>query len=70
MILRYILLARREIGLRRIFGETVGRDQAAAFRFEPAAPVWRRGIADIGDRRPAGARCLSLSSPAVAAFPL
>ena len=47
---------RHGIGLRRVFGEAVGGDQAAAFRFPPSAPVWRRGIADIGDGRPACAR--------------
>jgi hypothetical protein len=41
---------------RRVFSEAIERHQAAVFRFQPPAPVRRRKIADIGDRRPAGAR--------------
>src|ERR1700761_9177911 len=38
-----------------LFGEAIGGDKAAVFRFEPAAPVRRRGVANIGDRKVAGA---------------
>jgi hypothetical protein len=37
-----------------VFGEAVGRDQAAAFRLQPASPVRRGRVADIGDGRAAG----------------
>jgi hypothetical protein len=39
-----------------VFGEAVGRDKAVVLRLEPAAPVRRRRVADVGDRRPACAR--------------
>ena len=48
------------LGLRvrvwRIFRKTIGRDQAAAFRLQPAAPMRRGGVADIGDGKPARTR--------------
>jgi hypothetical protein len=42
-----ILLFGLRIRLRRILGKTVCRDQASAFRFQPAAPVVRGGVADF-----------------------
>jgi hypothetical protein len=42
-----ILLAGRGIGLRRIFGEAVGRDQTSVLRLEPHAPVRRRRVANV-----------------------
>ena len=44
------------IRLRRVFGEAVERHQAAVFRLQPAAPVRRRGVADVGYWRSAGPR--------------
>jgi hypothetical protein len=44
------------VGLGRVFGEAVERDQASVFRLQPASPVRGRGIADIGDRRAAKLR--------------
>jgi len=56
-------------GIALAFDEAVGRDQAAFFRLEPAAPVRRRGVADAGNRRSAPgaavAACAS-ASPQVA----
>src|SRR6185437_13739252 len=51
-----ILLLGLRICLRRIFGEAVCRHQAAVLRLEPHAPMRGRGIADVGNRRPTGAR--------------
>ena len=34
-----VFLAGRRVGLRRIFGEAVGRDQTAVLRLQPVAPV-------------------------------
>jgi hypothetical protein len=38
------------VGLRRILGKAVGRDQAAVSRLQAHAPVKGRGVANIGDR--------------------
>jgi hypothetical protein len=48
-----ILFLGRGVRFRRVFGEAIERHQAAAFRLQPAAPVRRRGVADVGNRRPA-----------------
>src|SRR6185436_15007913 len=51
-----VLLFGLRIRLRRVFSEAVERHQAAVFRLQPAAPVRRGGVADVGHRRPAGPR--------------
>jgi hypothetical protein len=47
-----VLLFRLRIGLWRVFGEAVGRNQAAVLRLQLRSPVGRRCIASVGDRRP------------------
>ena len=44
-----ILLFRLGVQLGRVFRKAVGWNQAAVLRFQPGAPVWRRGVADVGD---------------------
>jgi hypothetical protein len=65
------VLLRPRVRLRRVFGEAVGWDQAPALRFEPAPPMRRRGVANIGDRpaRAAEAAFPSASSPVRARCP-
>src|SRR5207249_1789674 len=48
----HVFLLGLRIGLRRIFGEAVGWDQAAVHRFEPTYARRRGRVADVGDRRP------------------
>jgi hypothetical protein len=52
---RRIILRSRglRIGLWRIFGKAIERDQTPAFWRQPASPVRRRHVADVGDRRTA-----------------
>src|SRR3974377_692993 len=42
--------------LRGVFAEGFGREEAAVLRLERHAPVRRRGVANVRDRRPACAR--------------
>ena len=51
-----VLLFRFRVWLRRVFREAVCRDQATIFRLQPAAPVRRGSVADIGDGKTASAR--------------
>jgi len=51
-----VLFAGGRIRLRRIIRKAIGRDHAAIFRLQPAAPMRRCGVADVGDRRPAELR--------------
>ena len=51
-----VFLLGLRIRLRRVFSEAIERHQAAVFRLQPAAPVRRGGVADVGDRRSACAR--------------
>src|SRR6195256_6909772 len=46
-----VFLLRLRVLLRRVFRKTVEGNEAAVLWFEPAAPVRRRGVADVGDRR-------------------
>lgn len=48
-----VLLAGLRVGLRRVFGEAVGRDETPTFRLQPASPVRRGGVLDVGDWYPA-----------------
>jgi hypothetical protein len=50
-----ILLARRRVRLRCVFGKAIGWDKAAVFRFEPTLSVQRVGVANIGDGKAASA---------------
>ena len=38
-------------GFGAYFGEAVEGDEASVLGLEPAAPVWRGSVPDIGDRR-------------------
>jgi hypothetical protein len=53
---RLVVTRRAAAWLRRVFREAVCRDQATIFRLQPAAPVRRSGVADIGDGITASAR--------------
>jgi hypothetical protein len=52
----HILFLSLRIGLWSVFREAVERDQASVPGLHPGAPVRRRSVADIGDRRSAFGR--------------
>jgi len=51
----HVSLLRVRIWLGRVLGEAVERHQAAVLRLQPAPPMRRVGVADIGHRRATGA---------------
>jgi hypothetical protein len=48
-----VLLFGLRVRLGRVFGKAVERDQTSVFRLQPAAPVRRRRVADVGNGRAA-----------------
>ena len=50
--LNNIFLFSLGVGLRRVFGEAVGRHQAAVLWLQPAAPMRRRRVADLENGAP------------------
>jgi len=48
-----VLLLGFRVRLWRIFSEAVERNKATVLGLEPNAPMRRRGVPDVGDRRPA-----------------
>jgi hypothetical protein len=48
-----VLFTGRRVGLWRIFRKAVRGYQAPAFRLQPASPVWRGGVTDVGDGKTA-----------------
>jgi hypothetical protein len=59
----HILLLGFRVRLGRVFGKAVERHEASVLSLQPTAPVRRRGVADVGDGRPAGAvACPSASA--------
>src|ERR1700716_3402416 len=44
------------VRLRRVFRKAVEGNETPVVRLQPASPVRRVGVADVGNRKPAGAR--------------
>jgi hypothetical protein len=51
-----VLFLGLRIGFWRVFREAIERHEAPALRLQPASPMRRRSVSDLGDGRSAGSR--------------